>query len=139
MLPAIRYSFFTVLASITNILCQHVVGRLYIGRFVLQTSMLAGTLTGLALKYILDKMYIFGVPSRSLLHDGRKFILCSFVGVFTTCVFWGVATTFDYAFRTLLMRYTGAVLGLGTGYFLKYRLDWRFVFVDRPEKLQPAE
>ena len=41
----------------------------------------------------------------------------------------------EFAFQLLFgtdgMRYLGGVVGLTVGYFIKYRLDKRFVFVDR--------
>lgn len=59
------------------------------------------------------------------MHHGQKFVLYSLMGVATTCAFRGVEMTFDSALHTLIMRYTGEVIGLSAGYFLKYRLDKR--------------
>ncbi|MGA2222950.1 MAG: GtrA family protein [Syntrophobacteraceae bacterium] len=130
MLLVIKYSLFTAIAITINVLCQDVVNRLYHGQFDLYASMLAGTLAGLVVKYILDRKYIFLFQTKSILQDAQKFILYSIMGVVTTCVFWGAEMTFDYAFHTLLMRYVGAVIGLTTGYYIKYHLDKRFVFVE---------
>ncbi len=130
MLLVIKYSLFAVIATITNIICQDVVNRLYHGQFELYASILAGTIAGLVVKYCLDKKYIFLFQCRNLIHDGQKFILYSLMGVITTSVFWSVEMIVDYAYHTLSMRYTGAVIGLAVGYFMKYRLDKRFVFVE---------
>jgi putative flippase GtrA len=90
--------------------------------------MISGTLVGLVVKYLLDKKYIFLFKTKSLLQDGQKFILYASMGVFTTCMFWGVEMAFDYTFKTIPMRYIGAVIGLSIGYWMKYQLDKRFVF-----------
>lgn len=52
------------------------------------------------------------------------------LGILTTCVFWGMEIGFDFVFSTIHMRYAGAAIGLGLGYFFKYQLDKRYVFVE---------
>ena len=71
---------------------------------------------------------IFFFKSENMLEDGHKFVLYSMMGVVTTFIFRGVEMAFDYAFRTIPMRYTGAVIWLNIGYWMKYQLDKRFVF-----------
>lgn len=130
MLRAIKYSLFAVVAGVANIYCQDLENRLYEGRYELYVSIAAGTLAGLVVKYILDKKYIFMFHAKSLIHDSQKFFLYSLMGSLATGVFWGMETMFDYAFQTLMMRYIGAVIGLSAGYFMKYQLDKRYVFVE---------
>lgn len=130
MVLAVKYAIFAVLATLTNILFQDMANRIHEGGGGLYGSMVAGTLAGLLVKYFLDKRYIFSFKSRTLLQDGRRFLLYSFMGVFTTGVFWATEIGFDYAFGSVSMRYAGAVLGLAVGYWVKYRLDRRFVFVE---------
>jgi hypothetical protein len=43
-------------------------------------------------------------------------------------IFWASETGFYVVFGTLEMARFGAALGLAAGYFLKYRLDRRYVF-----------
>ena len=128
MALVIKYTFFAIIATIGNILCQNAINRLYHGQFDLYLSMISGTLVGLVVKYLLDKKYIFLFKTKSLLQDGQKFILYSSMGVVTTFIFWGVEMAFDYTFKTIPMRYIGAVIGLSIGYWMKYQLDKRFVF-----------
>lgn len=90
--------------------------------------MAVGTLAGLLVKYVLDKLYIFHYTAGSLFEDGRTFILYSCMGLFTTLVFWGTELAFDMLFEARSSRYLGAAVGLGLGYWLKYHLDKRFVF-----------
>jgi len=52
------------------------------------------------------------------------------MGVITNFIFWGVEVAFDYTFKTIPMRYTGGVIGLSIGYWMKYQLDKRFVFIN---------
>ena len=124
-----KYTLFAIIATIANILCQDAVNRLYSGQYDLYPSMISGTLVGLVVKYLLDKKYIFLFKTKSLLQDGQKFILYSSMGVVTTFIFWGVEMAFDYTFKTIPMRYIGAVIGLSIGYWMKYQLDKRFVFM----------
>lgn len=123
----IKYTFFVIIATIANILCQDATNRFYHAQHDLYLSMNSGTLVGLAVKYLMDKKYIFSFKSKSLLQDGQKFILYSSMGIVTT-FFGGGEMAFDYSFKTIAMRYTGAVIGLSFGYLMKYQLDKRFVF-----------
>ena len=86
------------------------------------------------LRYFLEKRYIFSFASKNIKHDGQLFILYSFMGVFTTAIFWGTEYAFHLIFTTDAMRYIGGVLGLTIGYYIKYQLDKRFVFVNKSTK-----
>ena len=125
---AIVYGILASIATAANILAQDVTVRLYAGAFHLLASVAVGTLTGLVVKYVLDKRYIFAFRPRSAAHDGRTFVLYTVTGILTTAVFWAFEFGFDFVFEERLMRYLGAVLGLAIGYVLKYRLDQRYVF-----------
>ena len=124
-----RYSLFAVVATAVNLLTQEFTYLFYAGDYALYTAIAAGTLTGLYTKFILDKQYIFRFETQGIGEHGKHFILYSFMGVFTTIIFWGFELGFDYIFETRFMRYTGAVIGLSIGYWVKYQLDKRFVFV----------
>ena len=130
MYLAIKYVIFAVVATGVNIACQDLTGRIYVGMFSIYLSMFVGTLAGLAVKYVLDKKYIFYHSSKNLADDGRMFFLYTFMGIFTTLLFWGSELGFQYVFHTKSMRYVGALLGLGVGYLVKYQLDKRFVFTE---------
>lgn len=127
----LRYSLFAVIATIVNLLVQELSLWVYSDRFALYVAILAGTLAGLYTKFILDKRYIFRFQTEGLGEHGKHFLLYSFMGVFTTMIFWGMELGFEFLFETKLMRYIGAVLGLSIGYWVKYQLDKRFVFVRR--------
>ncbi len=128
---AMTYTIFAVFATIANIASQDISLNFYDGRYAVPASVLIGTAVGLVVKYLLDKKYIFQFHTRDPAHDARVFTLYAAVGVFTTAVFWGFEFGFDYLFKTKAMRYTGGVIGLAIGYYLKYRLDKKFVFVAR--------
>ena len=93
--------------------------------------MIVGTATGLPLRYVLEKRYIFGYKSNDLVHDGQLFVIYSFMGVFTTAVFWSIEYAFHLVFGTDAMRYLGGVVGLALGFFIKYQLDKKFVFTPK--------
>ena len=125
------YSVFAVLATAANLLTQMAVVWAYSGPYSIELSVLAGTAAGLPVKYLLEKRHIFKFEAESLKHDGQMFFLYSFLGVFTTAIFWGTELAFQWVFGTDLMRYVGGAMGLTVGYVIKYHLDKRFVFVDR--------
>ena len=95
---------------------------------VLMAAIFMGTLVGLIIKYILDKKYIFNYKTKSKSEDTGKFIMYSFMGVFTTAIFWGFELAFDSIFSYEYAKYLGALIGLTIGYIVKYNLDKRFVF-----------
>jgi putative flippase GtrA len=59
---------------------------------------------------------------------GRRFALYTVMGASTTVVFWTMQTSFFMIWQTQNMLMLGGALGLAIGYFVKYRLDKRFVF-----------
>ncbi len=133
----VLYVFFAAVSTWVNLETQYGVCLLFPGHFfsqahrhngVLIVSMLAGTLTGLLVKYWLDRRYIFSFVPKNLLHDGSTFVLYSLMGVVTTAIFWISELGFHFLFSNPDMRYVGALLGLCLGYFIKYRLDRQFVF-----------
>lgn len=129
---ALLYAVFAVIATAANIGCQALVIWVYQGPYAVPLSILVGTAAGLPIKYVLEKRHIFGFESDNLAHDGRLFMLYSAMGVFTTALFWGIEYAFHHAFGTDAMRYLGGTIGLTLGYIIKYHLDKRFVFVNRP-------
>ena len=126
-LPAL-YAFFAAIATLVNLLTQEAGVRLYDGSHAIALSVLAGTGTGLVTKYVLDKHFIFRFKSRSALHEGRVFVFYTAMSVLTTLIFWGTEYAFHVIWETKVARYTGAVIGLATGYVVKYQLDRRYVF-----------
>jgi putative flippase GtrA len=131
---AVLYSLFAGLSTLVNIGGQVLSILIYNGVYAVEISIFIGTLTGLPLRYFLEKRYIFSFQSKNLKHDRQMFILYSFMGVFTTVIFWGTEYAFYLIFKTDVMRYLGGVLGLSIGYYIKYQLDKRFVFIDKSTK-----
>lgn len=128
---AFLYGIFALLATVANLATQVLVSWFYTGAYGMELSILAGTASGLPIKYILEKRHIFGFESENLTHDGKLLLMYSFLGVFTTALFWATEFTFQLIFETDLMRYLGGALGLAMGYVIKYHLDKRFVFVSK--------
>ncbi len=126
----LRYTAFAILATLANLATQRLV--LWFGEstafFVMAVG--AGTLVGLALKYVLDKRWIFEDMSVGIKAHGKKFTLYTAMGIVTTAIFWGTETLFWLVWETDVMREIGAIIGLSIGYVIKYNLDRRFVFTD---------
>ena len=128
----IKYTLFAAIATCVNILTQEITLKLYSAQHAIVVSIVAGTLTGLLVKYLLDKNFIFRFKTESFVHDTRLFALYTAMGIVTTLIFWGTELGFDAVFNSKEMRYFGGVLGLALGYWLKYHLDKRFVFQHYP-------
>ena len=127
---ALRYVLFAIISTVVNLAFQYLSFVVYDGFLALYVAMFLGTLAGLVLKYVLDKKYIFFHTPKSKKDDGKKFLLYSMMGVFTTFIFWGFEIAFDYALEFENAKYLGAVVGLSIGYIVKYNLDKKFVFKD---------
>jgi putative flippase GtrA len=127
MKKTIQYILFAIISTIVNLSFQYFSFYIYDEKYSIYIAMFIGTLAGLILKYILDKQYIFEYESKNKYDDGKKFILYSLMGVFTTFVFWIFEIVFDELYD---LKYVGAVLGLFIGYIIKYNLDKKFVFKD---------
>ena len=132
---AVLYSLFAAFSTAINISFQIFSIWLYDGSYAVELSIIVGTAAGLPLRYILEKRYIFDFKSKDFAHDGRLFIFYSFMGVLTTAIFWGVEYAFHLIFATDTMRYVGGVSGLAIGFYIKYQLDKKYVFVSGDEKL----
>jgi putative flippase GtrA len=126
---AVLYTLFAAFSTATNIGAQMLSIWAYKGPYSVEVSILIGTAAGLPLRYLLEKRYIFAFKSSNIAHDGQLFVLYSFMGVFTTAIFWGVEYAFHLIFATDTMRYVGGVIGLSVGFYVKYQLDKKYVFV----------
>lgn len=129
---ALRYALFAVVASLANLAVQGVLLSFEQLPYRLGLALVAGTGTGLVVKFLLDRRWIFHDRSRSARRQGRQFTLYTLTGVVTTAIFWASETAFFLAFGTVWMAQVGAALGLAVGYVLKYQLDRRFVFNQPP-------
>ena len=126
---AVLYTLLAVFSTTINIGSQMVAIWAYSGPFAVEVSILIGTAAGLPLRYLLEKRYIFAFQSNSMKHDGQLFVLYSLMGVITTAIFWSIEYAFHLIFATDMMRYLGGLIGLAIGFYVKYQLDKRYVFV----------
>lgn len=131
----VLYTFFASLSTVINIGTQMLSMWLYDGLYAIEISILAGTAAGLPLRYLLEKRYIFSFKSDNIRHDGKLFALYSFMGVFTTAIFWLTEYSFHLIFVDASMRYIGGIIGLSIGFYVKYRLDKKYVFVSGNRKV----
>jgi putative flippase GtrA len=126
----VRYLLFAVLATLANLATQELVVRIS-PVAPLSASILAGTVAGFALKYALDKRWVFYDGYAGHREEMQKITLYGLFSVLTTLVFWGFEVTFWVVWQTDVAKYTGAVLGLAIGYAAKFLLDRAYVFGER--------
>ena len=133
MKSSVKYTklvIFAIIAIVSNLLGQELSLSVYSQQYSILLSIFIGTGTGLVVKYWLDKTFLFSYQTSSVQHEGKTFILYTLMGVVTTCIFWLTELSFEWIFQDKTMRYVGAVLGLTLGYYIKYILDGKFVFVE---------
>ena len=124
----LRYSVFAIIATLLNLGVQRAILLNGTTSINLAVALLVGTGVGLAVKYILDKRWIFNDQTKGLKLQGTIFFLYSMTGVFTTAIFWVSEAGFWYVWQSDVMRELGAIFGLTIGYITKFHLDSRFVF-----------
>lgn len=131
----VRYVAFAIAAGACNLVMQEVWIRL-IGATPIMLSVLFGTAVGFAVKYLLDRNWIFMDGYTDQAAEARKVAAYGLVSVLTTLLFWAVELAFLFASGSATAKYLGAVIGLALGNALKYRLDKQYVF-GRPMELGP--
>jgi putative flippase GtrA len=124
-----KYIIFSIFSTLINLFFQYISFVIYKGFLDIYFAMFFGTLAGLIFKYIVDKKFIFYHKVKNKKDDGKKFILYTLTGVFTTFIFFGFEISFYHIFEDKNAKYIGAIIGLSIGYIIKYFLDKKFVFV----------
>lgn len=122
----VRYALFAAVAALINLGAQALILLLVPGKLAISIGV--GTVSGFAAKYVLDKYWIFFDNFQGRLSELRKMILYGVFSVFTTLLFWAFEVGSWMLWHTDLAKYTGALIGLLTGYWLKYRLDRTYTF-----------
>jgi putative flippase GtrA len=123
---AVRYGLFATIASLVNLTTQEFVTSILARDLALSIG--AGTVTGFAAKYVLDKYWIFSDSFDGRLNELRKITLYGMFSVVTTVLFWAFEVGFWLLWHTNFAKYFGAAIGLLIGYWLKYRLDRAYTF-----------
>jgi putative flippase GtrA len=125
-----RYVLFAAVSTVANLATQEAAVRV-LPAAPLALSILAGTAAGFAVKYVLDKRWIFYDAYTTPAHEAQKVALYGLFSVATTLVFWSFEVTFWTLWKTDAAKYAGAVLGLAIGYAVKFLLDRSYVFRPR--------
>lgn len=128
MIKPLRYIIFAFIATAINLTLQFIILLIYHGCCSLYIALFLSTLSGLIIKYELDKRWIFYTTPSSQSDNLKKFSLYSFMGIFTTIIFWGFEIAFDYFMQTPSSKFIGGLIGLTLGYIIKYYLDKKYVF-----------
>ena len=122
------FIFFAMVSTLFNLLTQRLVLSFDQTNLFFFIAISAGTIVGLVIKFFLDKCYIFFDKKNDISYLCKKFWMYTFMGIFSTIIFWGTEFIFWIIWRQENMREIGAILGLTMGYIIKYRLDKKYVF-----------
>ena len=123
-----KYIFFALIATILNLWVQRFVLGVNTSDISLLIAIVLGTLVGLVVKYTLDKKWIFYYKTYEIKKDTKLFLKYSLYGVLTTTIFWIFETSFWLYYKDDLMRELGAIIGLSIGYYMKFKIDKKYVF-----------
>jgi putative flippase GtrA len=126
----VLYTLFVVLYTAINIGSQMLSIWIYKGPLSVEISILVGTVMGLPLSYFLEKRCIFRITNKNLVHDENLFVFYKAMSVITTIIFWGTEYAFHLIYDTDFMRYLGGIIGLSIGFYVKYQLDKKYVFLN---------
>ena len=126
MITTVKYIVFAILAMAANLMVQRAVFSLWPYSEPIAVALVVGTVIGLWVKYWLDVHWIFYAVRPDF--DAAQFVRYALTGVVTTLIFWGAEFGGWYWSRDHLIREIAAILGLSVGYYMKYRLDRRYVF-----------
>ena len=85
----LRYTAFAAFATIANLLTQRIVLGVNTSAIGFSAAVLAGTLVGLIIKYLLDKNWIFHDRDTGINAHGQKFALYVATGGRNHCNFLG--------------------------------------------------
>lgn len=124
---ATRYIIFAILSTLVNLFAQFLTFSLLDYEYEIYIALTNGTISGLLVKYLLDKYYIFNSDVREY-RSKNTFIPYVFTSIFTTLIFWFTELWFIEYIALSYTEYIGAIVGLSIGYTLKYFLDRNFVF-----------
>ena len=119
---------FAIISTLLNLLTQRFILSFDKTNLFFFIAISSGTFVGLVIKFFLDKSYLFFDKKNNISHLRKKFGLYTFMGIFSTIIFWGTEYIFWIIWRQENMRELGAILGLTIGYIIKYKLDKRYVF-----------
>lgn len=122
------FVLFALVSTLFNLLTQRIILSFKTTNLYFIIAILSGTIVGLIIKFFLDKRFIFFDKKNDISHITKKLGLYTFMGIFSTLIFWGTEAFFWIIWRQENMRELGAILGLTIGYIIKYKLDKRFVF-----------
>ena len=127
---ATRYILFAILSTLVNLFSQFLTFVILDYEYKIYIAIANGTITGLLVKYLLDKYYIFNlnVKEYSSTNTFMPYILTS---ILTTIIFCITELWFIYYIQIPYTEYIGAIVGLSMGYTLKYFLDRNFVFNEK--------
>ena len=127
---AAKYFLFALLSTLVNLISQFLTFVILDYEYEIYIAIANGTITGLSVKYLLDKYYIFNLNAREY-RSKNTFVPYILTSVLTTIIFWFTELWFINYIQISYTEYIGAMVGLSIGYTLKYFLDKSFVFNEK--------
>ena len=127
---AAKYFLFALLSTLVNLISQFLTFVILDYEYEIYIAIANGTITGLSVKYLLDKYYIFNLNVKEY-SSTNTFVPYILTSILTTMIFWITELWFINYIQIPYTEYIGAIVGLSMGYTLKYFLDRNFVFNEK--------
>lgn len=135
----LKYFFFAAIAILLNTLiftllyewAQAVVADRFWLALAEYAAKSCGIVAGFALKYFLDKNYVFADEKKERRQEAKQIGLYGLFSVFTTLLTFALAEVGERLMHHRYEATIGWLFGLVVGYTTKYYLDKNFVFVER--------
>ncbi|MBP7552193.1 MAG: GtrA family protein [Spirochaetes bacterium] len=105
---------------------QNIYGNITYG---LVLKVLSATIVAFLFKFLIDKYFIFQNKKNGITKSISQLLVYGFFAIFTTLIFWGTVFIFKLFLEKIIWEIVGSIIGLSTGYTLKFFLDKKFVFV----------
>ncbi len=122
------YGAFAAVAIALNVLVQRLVFVIHDGNATIFIAMTAGAVVALVVKYLLDRTFIFAMKTGP---KAGEFLRYALTGGAITLIYFVVEYIIWITYRTEAARDIGIVLGMITGYGVKFLIDRKYVFVER--------
>lgn len=132
----VLYRLSAVFVIVINIGFQLLSIWAYKGTYSVEVSILVGTAASLTLLYFLEKSFMLIFATNNLAHDGRLLVFYSTMGVITMLIFWGTKYTSHLIYGAVYLRYVVGVIGLAAGFYSKYQLFKKNLYVSQNYEVQ---
>lgn len=125
-----KYSFISFISILFNVIAQFIFTKLFYYNYNFLIEMFLGSISGVTVKIILDRTYIFYYMNEKSIGNILRFVVYSFFEIISILLFIILEVIFNFFIPIPFSRYLGVIIGLSIGYSIKYHFDKRYILND---------